>query len=161
MAAALVDAEPFGDAPRVAGEGGFDVAVAHDPVRHEIVRAIEPRLRRIGREPVARIGHGRQRIELDRDQACRVLGDIAAVRHDNRNRLAGVAELVERQREWVYVEADGTDRQGERNAVMREQPPQIVMGQHRVHARARARLVSVHAAQPRMRHRTAHEGRMQ
>ena len=42
-----------------------------------------------------------------------------------------------------------------------EERAQIPVGQHRPHARQRARLDGVHGAQPRVRDRAAHESRMQ
>ena len=46
-----------------------------------------------------RIDHDRERLEVDLDQFERILGQIAAFRHDADDRLADVAHLVARQRE--------------------------------------------------------------
>ena len=128
---------------------------------HQVVRAIEPRLGGIAGEAGASIEHGRQRLKIERDQARRVLGQAPAVRHYHRDRLACIARLARGQHMGVNVKADGGERQAERDAVAGEQRAQIRIGQHRPHARQRARFAGIDAAQQRMRERAAHEARMQ
>ena len=128
---------------------------------HQIVRAIEPRLGGIAREAGARIEHGRQRLEIERDQAGRVLGHAAAFGHHHRDRLAHIGELPLGQHRRVHGKADGGERQCQRDAVAGEQRAQLRVGQHRPHARQCARPAGIDAAQQRMRERAAHEARMQ
>ncbi len=72
-----------------------------------------------------RIEHRRQRLEVERDQAGRVLGQAAALRHHHRDRLAREAQLPRGQRIGVHMKPDGRDRQRERDAVAAEQGAQI------------------------------------
>jgi hypothetical protein len=99
--------------------------------------------------------------KVERHQAGGVLGQAAAFRHHQRDRLARVGELALGQRIGIHMKPDGRDRQRQRNAVAGEQRAQIRVGQHRPHARQRARLGGIDAAQERMRERAAHEARMQ
>ncbi len=55
--------------------------------------------RRIRREPFFQIDDRIDRIDLDDDIANRILGDVAAVGHDHRDRLADVTHLVLRERQ--------------------------------------------------------------
>ena len=66
-------------------------------LRHEIVRAVEPRARRTRCEPGNRIGDRRQRFGVDLDQPHGVFGKRAAFGHDERDGLADIAELVIRR----------------------------------------------------------------
>ena len=49
-------------------------------------------------EPLFDIDHRRQDFEIDLDIVERILGDVAAVGHDHRQRLADMADLVPGQR---------------------------------------------------------------
>ena len=57
-----------------------------------------------GVERLFRIEHRRQRLEIELDQLRRVLGGIAALRHDDRNRLADVADLVVGQQRLLRID---------------------------------------------------------
>ena len=160
MAAALVDAETLGQAVRGVGERGLHIAVLHHPMGDQIVRAIDPCFGRATLKPRAWIEHGRQRLVVELDQTGSVLGNGAVLRHDERNRLADVAKLPLGEIARIDIKADRRERQGERDAIAGEGGAQVAMAEHRPHARQRARLPCIEAAQPRMCHRAAHEVRV-
>ena len=62
---ALVQLKAHGDAMRGGGETGIHIAIGEHMLRHEIVRAIEPRARGAGRKPRNRIGDNWQGIGVD------------------------------------------------------------------------------------------------
>ena len=108
-----------------------------------------------GVSPARRIEHRRQRLGVELDQRCGVLGDSAGLRHDERDGLADVADLLVHEREGVDVKADRTGGNRERDAIGGKKRAQVGIAEHGVHAGDGARLRRVDPAQPRMRDRAA------
>jgi hypothetical protein len=161
MAAALVDAEALRDAVRGVREGTLGVAILERPVGKKVVGAVEPCLRRVAPERGDGISHRRQLLVVKHDQAGGVLGDGTAFGHHQSHRLAGVAHLLFHQPRWVDMVPDRRHRQRQWNAIAANDRAEIAIGEHgadAVHGLGRA---DIDAVQPRMRHRAAHEARMQ
>jgi hypothetical protein len=55
--------------------------------------------RRVGRDRSAHVRNRRQRLELDFDALCRILGDWTVVRNYHRDRITNVADLITHQHE--------------------------------------------------------------
>ena len=115
-----------------------------------------------------RIEHRRQRLEIELDQLRRVLGGIAAVRHDDRNRLADVADLVMGQQrllridELVLHQRRPFARQRQLRVRHRRQlADKLRPGQHKENAGRRSGARHVDRLDARMRVRAPHEHRMQ
>src|SRR6185295_11000066 len=100
-----VQAEAERQAMRGAGESVVCVAVIYGVLRDEIVRAIEPRLGRIGGETGNGVENCGKRFGVDDDQTRGIFGDGAARRDDKRDRLADISELVTCERIRIDVEA--------------------------------------------------------
>ena len=94
-----MDPEARLDDPVGLGEGAAHVAevAVSLRVRDVVVELVEQRrLRRIERVLVG--DHGLQELDVLLDELDRVFGDVAVLRHDQRDRVADVADLVGRQR---------------------------------------------------------------
>ena len=161
MAATLVEPELPADAMSGTGEGGIDLAVHHARMRHLVVRAIQSRSLSPGFQGSTQIGHHRQALQLRLDQARCILGHPPAVGDHQGNRFTDIADLVLRQPRRIDMEADHCRGCGLRNACLAHHRAQIGMRQHRLHTRQGKCRSTVHAQQPGMRQRTAHEHGMQ
>ncbi len=75
MAAAAVRPEFFAEHMRGAREGGIDITVGQVKFCNEIVRGIMVRCRRTALQRSPAIRNRRQRLEIDIEQRCRVLGN--------------------------------------------------------------------------------------
>ncbi len=115
------------------------------------------------RQRLFQIDDRRQRIELDRDVVERVLGEIAALRQNHRQRFADVTHLVLGERHLrALIEDDALDRR--RRHEKRAGRPilaEIVGGVDRDDALARARRGNVDRTQPGVGDVAAQEGRIQ
>ena len=114
------------------------------------------------------IEHRRQRLEIELDQLRRVLGGIAALRHDDRNRLADVADLVMGQQrllridELVLHQRRPFARQRQLRIRHRRQlADKLRPGQHMENAGRRRGARHVDRLDARMRVRAPHQHRMQ
>ena len=141
-------------------EGAVDIAVAHGPMRDQIVGTFRARLRRIALEPRAWIDHRRQRLVVERHQARRILGQRAALRDHQRDRLTHIVSSRSREVAGIDMKPDRRDRQRQRDAVARQQRTQVGIGQDRAHARQAAGTSGVDAVEFRMRDRAANEDGM-
>ena len=116
--------------------------------------------RRAGRKRRFEVDHRVERIGVEHDVGGGVLGQVAAVGHHHRDRLADVAHLAARERHLrARVKDEAVDRR--RRHQQRSGPPvgaEVLGGEHGVHAGPAPRGRDVDAAQARMRERRAHEG---
>jgi hypothetical protein len=128
-------------------------------VRRHIARDVVVHARRIGRESVLEVYHGRKRLVVDRDRGRRVFREITALGDDERHRLARVAHLVLGERHLrALVEERALDRR-RRHQQWPGLPvvAEVLRGIHGEHAFVLARPRYVDAADARMRVRAAHE----
>ena len=79
---------------RRALEGGIDVAVADLEARQHVRLHAAAHHGRTGRHRLAAIGVRRERLVIDLDERRRVLGDVAALGHDHRHRLADESDFL-------------------------------------------------------------------
>ena len=89
-----------GQAVRSRRNGGIGVAVALDEINQQIALAMDVHVGRVGRQCVTAIRSGRQFLNVRLDQCQRILGNIAIVRHHQRNRFAHIRNLSAGQNEW-------------------------------------------------------------
>ena len=115
-----------------------------------------------------RIEHRRQRLEIELDQLRRVLGGIAVLRHDDRDRLADMADLVVGQQrllridELVLHQRRPLARQRHlRIRHRRQHARELRSGQHKGNAGRCGCARHIDRLDARMRLRAAHEHRMQ
>ena len=120
-----------------------------------------------GIERLFRIQHRRQRLEIEFDQLRRVFGGIAVLRHDDRNRLADMADLVMGQQrllridELVLHQRRPFARQRQLGIRHRRQfADELWPGQHMENARRRGGARHVDRLDARVGLRAAHEDRM-
>ena len=134
MRAAAMLLEGDGEHAGSGGERGVAVAVLGPDFLHHIVARLAVRGGGAGGERVPAVGDGGQGLVLDDHHGCRVFGRVARVGDDDRDRLAGVADLVLGQHHRLCALREvpgaviGGDDQG------RERRLQIVMGEDRTHA---------------------------
>ena len=103
----------------------FNVAVSDVVFRRQIIRAIEPRARRIGFQSFIRVGDGRQFVVIDFDQGRGVFRRAAIVSHHKRNRLADIASFVVDKTTRLGVEFHRRRGKRQRNAVAGQKRSQI------------------------------------
>ena len=99
-----------GDAAVGAGEGRLGIAVAKFAHRDFVGLGFRVQQRRRGLAGAPRIDHRRQRPIVDRHQLGGVLGDIAALRHHQRDRLADIAHALDRQRPLLHRHLDDGEK---------------------------------------------------
>ena len=102
------------------------------------------------------VGDGRQRLVVDVDEPDGVLGHVAVVGHDERDQLAHVAHLVDRQRPLGPRMGQARMRDQERRGLV--ELAELGGGQDQVHARQRAGASRVDRADARVRVRAAEAG---
>ena len=97
LPARTVPAEPVPDHEVSLGEVALDVAEVEGALVGAVrLQGLVHQRGPVGQGPL-RIGHGGQRLVLHLDELERVLGQVAAVRDDDRDALADVAHLLRRQ----------------------------------------------------------------
>ena len=101
-----------------------------------------------------RVDHGLARRIFDLDQLGGVLGNVAAFRHDQRNRLADIAHAIDRQRPLVH-------RRLERDQKRIGELADVIAGNDRPHAVERQRGGRVDADDVGVRMRRAEHMRVQ
>ena len=126
-------------------EGGLDVPVDARPADEGVLgyTVVEERARRRG----ARVENRLQGLVVDLDQLGGILGERPALGDDERDRLAGVADLPAREHGMAGVGDDAVVNapRGKRSGV------EIAGGQHRDHARLCHRVGGVDHPEPRVR----------
>jgi hypothetical protein len=88
--------------------------------------------RRAGRDRIEAVGNRRQDIVVDLDETRRILGYVAAVRDNHRDRLADIAGFILRQHHGHEELRDGGVWNEKRERLLRRFG-QIGIGQHEVH----------------------------
>ena len=153
---------------RRARERGVEVALADGEGADEIGAEFLVDDRTARAQRLLRVDDGRQRIEIEADQLRGVLGGVAALRDDDGNRLADVADLVMGQQRLLGIDELVLDlggpfaRQRElRVRHRRQQPREVGAAQHIGDARRRSGTRRIHRVDARMRDRAAHEHRVQ
>ena len=121
-----------------------------------------------GFERFFRIEHRRQRLEIELNQLRRVLGDIAVLRHDDRNRLADMADFVMGQQRLLRIDELVLHQRrpfaGQRQLRVRHRrqlADKFWPGQHMENAGRRGGARHVDGLDTGVRVRAAHENRMQ
>ena len=129
------------------------LAPEHDVARHLIVQQ---------RSGIAggrvRGDDGRERIQVQVDQAGGVLGDVPALRDDERDGIADVTDAITGQR-GVGRRRQAVDRDAEVKRI--GAVGKILRGEHGMDTREGLRRGGVHAAQYRVGDRAAHEAPVQ
>ena len=161
MAAAAVLPERLAEHMLRLGEHALGLAVRHVEFGQQVVRRFTVHQRRIGRERSPAVGYRRQRVEIDVDQRRRILGDVAGVGDDDRDRFADMDGLVGRQHLAVVVLLVVRAGQADHQPVGGEMRPEVFVGIDRVHAGQRERRRGIDAPDRCMGMRAAHERRLQ
>ena len=143
MRAAAVLLEVDGQAVRRRRNGGIGVAVALDEIDQQVALAVDVHVGRAGCERIAAVRRGGQFLDVDLDQRQRVLGDVALVGDDQRDRFADVSDLPARQDERRNVRRQNCAWKLQRQPVRGEDAPQIGQRVDRVDARKGARRAGV------------------
>ena len=139
------------------------VALPLDHVRSRVRCQMFVNERRIRLQPFLQIHHGVDRLYVDDNVANRVFRDVAALRHDHRDRLSDVPHFALRQRN-LRAGVKHEIRYGRGWYQERPWPPEvseIFGGIDRVDACARASRRRVDAFQPAMRVVTPDERHVQ
>ena len=143
------------------GEGGVGIAEIHLVGGHGVGVELLAHRWRTGRDRLAAIRDRRQEIVVDVDQRGGVLGDIAAVGDDDRDRLTNVRHLAVGEREAPHAVERRAGIGMPHHAALGHDRREVVEGEHGVHARQRQRGILHDAADRGMRVRAAHEAGMQ
>ena len=144
---AAIVAEPAGDHRVSLGSGPRVVSFSLHGVRCQVRGQLVVHARRPCGKRGFEIHHGRQGLRLNHDVVERIFGHVAALRHDHRDRLAHVAELVLRER---YLGAGVEDQAGDGRGRHEQRAgtpvvAQIARGVHGDDARSRASGGRIHA----------------
>ena len=122
MRAAAMLLQADGQPVRRRRNGRIGVAVALDEIDQQVALAVDMHVGRAGRQRVAAVRCRGQFLDVDLDQRQRVLGDIALVGHDQRDRFADVGDLLARQNERRNVRRQHGARKLQRQAGRRSGP---------------------------------------
>ena len=146
------------------GEGlGHLLAVAVVVVDADVAGRVVEHDRRAGLGGFARVGHGRQGVDVEHDRFGRVLGLGQGLGHDEGHRIADEAHLVGGQRmarrrlHRRAVAVGHRDQRLERPVARRVQ---VGAGPHAQHARHLLRVLDIDALEHAMRHLAAHHHRI-
>ena len=103
------------------------------------------------------VRHARKRLVIDLDQCGGILGDVAAVGHDDGDRLAGIDGLGARERIGHEEFGDRGTGHEQRQRIAAQRLRQVGEGEHEMHAGERSRRLGADTADFRMRMGAAHE----
>ncbi len=128
------------------------------PVHDDVVRRVLVELRRARLDRLPRVDDRRQLVEVDLDRLQGVIGLVDAFRDDDRDRIADLMHLAQREqprRGDVVVDPGGLPGAGKRIHL-----GEILTGEHADDARHGLRAAGVDAADPGVGHRRAQHGRI-
>ena len=134
MAAAAMLEQLLAKDMRRGAEGGIDIAVGRGEARRDIAVTLGVAAWRVGLHRVTAVTHRRQGLVIDQDRSSRVLGAMAAVGDDDRQRLADIADLVAREAELRDQLADRRVGHQHRHARLAHALGQVGRGEDGVNA---------------------------
>ncbi len=141
-------------------EGRVGIAVGHPVGGGDVGVELAPHRRRSRLGRPAAVRHGGKHVVVDRDQRRRVLGKIAVVGQDQRDRLADVRHLPVGEGEGPVAVERRPGIGVAQHPTLGEDRREIVEREHRAHPRQRQRGMGVDPADRGVRVGAAHERRL-